>query len=192
MATMPPTVTNYASNPRPLTGLDTGGGGWTYLAGVGEAGASMVATSEGPLGALGFARRTVTTEKTSGPNGWVYSEASSGGVGSERVVALYVRSSVAVDVSVRVDFLLGGVVAGSTTVNAITCPPDTWIQVTGEGGSTGPFDEMRATASTEDPFPAAATFDASSIFLDYGDADPVTEAYPSPFLYPSYTIFPEA
>lgn len=189
MATMPMTVTNFATNPRPLGALDSGAGAWEYVAGVGEAGTSAVVASAGPVGLPGIARRTITTAKTSGPSGWRYSEAAGGGLGSARDVTLYVRPPATVNVVLRVQFLMGGVDAGTADMAPVSCPASSWTRLEGFGGAEGPFDEIRAWAFTTDPLPVG-TFDAACAFIDPGDSTPLTEPYPSAFLYPSELIFP--
>lgn len=186
---MPTTVTNFATNPRPLGALDSGAGAWEYVAGVGEVGTSAVVASVGPVGLPGIARRTITTAKTSGPAGWRYSEAAGGGVGSARDVALYVRPSGTVNVTLRVQFLMGGVDAGTTNMDAVSCPANTWTRLLGYGAAEGPFDEIRAWAFTTGAVPVG-TSDAACAFIDPGDSTPLTEPYPSVFLYPSELIFP--
>lgn len=189
MATMPTTVTNFATNPRPLTVLDSGAGGWEYMAGVGEAGSSSVMPDEGALGLPGFARRVITTAKTSGSGGWRYSEDASGAAGSARDVRMYVRHSSAISVRVRVEFLLGGVGAGSFDSDPVAVPAGVFTAVDGYGASSGPFDQVRAWAFVSGALPTG-TFDAACALVMIGELEPLTEPYPSAFLFPSETLFP--
>ena len=189
MATMSTTITNFATNPRPGTALDSGAGAWSYVAGTGELGTSAPNAGTGPLGLPGFARRTITTAKSSGLSGWLYSEESAGNAGNVRDVALYLRPPATVDVIVRVQFLLGGVDAGTASSISATIPAGAWTQVFGLGGSESSFDEVRVWAHTASPVPAG-TFDAACIFLDPGEVTPSSDPYPSVFLFPSETIFP--
>lgn len=192
MATMPTTVTNFATNPRPLTGLDTGAGVWEYVAGVGEAGTSAMVASAGPVGLPGIARRTITTAKTSGPSGWRYSEASSGGPGTERAISLYVNPPAAANVILRLEYLVGGVTSGGTVdAPAALCPPGVWTELNVEGAATDSFNELRAWAFTTGVLPAG-TFDASCGLLLFGISTPSDVLYPSAFTFPSDTTYPEA
>lgn len=137
--------TNYASNPRAVTGSFTS---WGYQAGTGET--TVVSfdnsSTNTPNNFLGFVRRTVTAAKTGNTSGIYYREAStaiSGVAGDVRTGSLWVRYSHTVDVNMSLQMRAGSTVVTTGASGVTTIPANTWVRLSVTLTATAAYDTFQ-------------------------------------------------
>lgn len=180
-----PVQTNYITDPRA-----TNAARWVALGGVAATEAIIMGAVDGPLLPDGtqspsYARYTINTPVAG--NALFGFDSGAGGIvptvtaGTSIVVAIYVRSSLAVsNISVRKDGLLAGAGSGAAQGGtSSSLPANTWQRRTAVISNNGDFDQIRVTAQ----FPAgsqtagqvvevtAAFFVLDTVVPDHFDGD---------------------
>lgn len=163
---------NYAFNPRPASTLDR----WSWQTGAGEVGTSSIGTSlvveDAPLpGVVTYARRSISTEKTSGTSGWFYRAVPgdiSGTTGDAVTVSMYVRVSADITISPSINLRSGAASVSTLSLGSVSLVADTWTRLSGTITATASYDGFQIWASIPGTsfFSSAATVDASAVLAE--------------------------